>query len=440
MYNLSQFNNYFESSNNFLLISNSLSSSLIRIPECNKKLFFDKISNIDNVSKESINELESFGIIVPDFYNEEAIANVRILDTISENVLTLLIVPVFDCDFDCSYCYESFFDKRMDYSIIDNIEKYLIKNLKDKKQLNICWFGGEPLLAFDIISYAMKKFYNICKKYKIIFNQSIITNGYNLTSEKIESLIKYNCSHIQVTLDGDRNIHNKYRYLKNKGKTFDQIISNLKYIRDNVKSRFLTVTIRVNVTKDIFQNIENFISLLENEFNESKYFRVMWRYVEDWGGEKVKQIQNKLGNLNLMRKIFSLLKNKKLNINAHTRIFNCGMTVCGAIKKNFYIIGPDSNIFKCTLKMYKDELCNIGYLDDNGIMVLNNAKEAMWRYVEISKNCKSCKFYPSCMGANCPAQRLFYARNSCPYDKHIIKEIVEIITKNNNKICKEVKL
>ena len=71
------------------------------------------------------------------------------------------------CNFRCPYCYE----KGKEYATmtpetIAQMKKY-IQNLKNSyKRIHITWYGGEPLMAFDIIKELMEEVYqNFDKKY-----------------------------------------------------------------------------------------------------------------------------------------------------------------------------------------------------------------------------------------------------------------------------------
>lgn len=69
-----------------------------------------------------------------------------------------------------------------------------------------------------------------------------------LFNNNINILLKSKVKHIAITIDGLKEQHDSLRVLRNGGATFDKIIANLEYIRDNVKTRMLTVSLRSNIT------------------------------------------------------------------------------------------------------------------------------------------------------------------------------------------------
>lgn len=62
--------------------------------------------------------------------------------------------------------------------------------------------------------------------------------------DKIDYLLKFNLENVQITLDGEKNVHDSRRCLNNGGKTFETIINNLDYL---LTTNLKHVTIRVNL-------------------------------------------------------------------------------------------------------------------------------------------------------------------------------------------------
>src|SRR5581483_8176156 len=63
---------------------------------------------------------------------------------------------------------------------------------------------------------------------------SIITNGLLLTSDVVDRLLPYGLYGVKVTLDGDRDTHNRMRPLRGGQGTFDRIIQNIRAVADRV--------------------------------------------------------------------------------------------------------------------------------------------------------------------------------------------------------------
>lgn len=103
------------------------------------------------------------------------------------------------------------------------------------------------MLGFDI----MEEITDYIKFLKIPFNAGIITNGVLLTDKKIEKLPSLHINHIQITLDGTKETHDRKRVFKNGKGTYDIILKNMdklhKFVEQNEK---VQVDIRINIDRE----------------------------------------------------------------------------------------------------------------------------------------------------------------------------------------------
>jgi len=132
------------------------------------------------------------------------------------------------CNLDCNYCY--YLDKaeiygghepRMTLDMLEDVvREYIAAN--DVPEVTFNWHGGEPLiLGVDFYKKAME----FEEKYaggKIIHN-TIQTNGTLLNREWTELFRKYNFL-VGISLDGPKDIHDRYRKDKGRAGTFDRVI------------------------------------------------------------------------------------------------------------------------------------------------------------------------------------------------------------------------
>lgn len=140
----------------------------------------------------------------------------------------------------------------MDKKTIHNIIRFL--NNSSAKELSLHWYGGEPLLRFDL----MKKIYEgITKETSLkLVSNSIITNGYLINNAILDFFKSTNMNKIQITLDGEKVTHDKKRHLKdNLEGTFDKIISNIKLLSKQLPKSHIYV--RVNIDKNNYKEFVN---------------------------------------------------------------------------------------------------------------------------------------------------------------------------------------
>lgn len=174
------------------------------------------------------------------------------------NIKDLGIVLTYDCNFGCSYCFESNVNNHdkdiLTDEMIDRAEE-LFPNIE-----TILLYGGEPLLEqnIEIIRYIIKKYPD--KEYRII------TNGYGI-DKYIDILQKIKVKWLQVTLDGVKETHDKSRFLKdNRLGTYDKLISNIDLaIKNNIR-----IKIRMNISKANYQECLELRENLKKEYPDNK--------------------------------------------------------------------------------------------------------------------------------------------------------------------------
>ena len=159
---------------------NSLRSSYCEL-NIQEALVFMDLNKFD-LDDILIEKLKKLGMVV-DFDEQEYLKSFTILSyALRDSIVHLTIATTLACNFNCPYCFEKHCNDNNKMSIetqnklIEFIKNLLIKS--EKKQLKIVWFGGEPLLAIDIIENISKQIIPFCDENNIIYNSDIITNGY----------------------------------------------------------------------------------------------------------------------------------------------------------------------------------------------------------------------------------------------------------------------
>ncbi len=95
-------------------------------------------------------------------------------------------------------------------------------------------FGGEPLLNLPVAYYLSERCHAACHARGITPVVSIITNGLLLTPEVVDRLLPFGLFGVKITLDGDRDTHNRMRPLRGGQGTFDRIIENVRRVAGKV--------------------------------------------------------------------------------------------------------------------------------------------------------------------------------------------------------------
>lgn len=160
----------------------------------------------------------------------------------SRESLELTIMLHEDCNFRCTYCFHEFKNQQLEKQTQKKILDFINKRLSEKGVLNLHFYGGEPLLAWDSLVFLNEKAMNISHKKDSKYNFCVTTNGSLLSSEKCLYFSSQNISHAKISIDGPPEIHDARRIQTNGKGTFNTILRNIRHA-----IQFFNVIIRVNL-------------------------------------------------------------------------------------------------------------------------------------------------------------------------------------------------
>jgi uncharacterized protein len=223
------------------------------------------MNKTDNPSIEASEQLyEILDEATKNTYSEKVEVTVNSDQDISLGYLWLGIAHC--CNLNCSYCFankENYLKdgkNLMNYDTAKKAIDFLLEKRGNRTELAIIFFGGEPLLNFDIILKVMSYVREKEDQLGIKFSFGLTTNGTLLTQEKYE-LIKERVG-IMISIDGTKELHDKYRRTKDNRPSWDQIMSNLDDMNE-YKKKF---DIRVTITEDTLDLVEIFKNLYARGF------------------------------------------------------------------------------------------------------------------------------------------------------------------------------
>jgi uncharacterized protein len=174
--------------------------------------------------------------------------------------LGLTIVTSLGCNFDCPYCFEAKHPSLLSPQVSGAILEYVDARADNLKSLSVSWFGGEPLLGMASLKHLSNDFINLCAARDLSYTARITTNGYLLDEATCQELVNCHVSHVQVTLDGPADLHDRMRPLVSGRPTFATIVKNLHQAVEH-----FTVDIRVNVDSQSFLRTEELLQYLQDE-------------------------------------------------------------------------------------------------------------------------------------------------------------------------------
>lgn len=387
--NWSKYNHIFKSEKHGSLLFNSLTSSFLGLTT-------EACSFIENNTQNPSVLVESeFGeilmntkcLVESDEDELNAISYFSLLSKTNRNELNLTIAPTYHCNFSCVYCYEV--DRPPIYMSEETQELLVqfIKSFTDVNNINITWYGGEPLMGDSVINKLTNDILGLGKT----INSFIVTNGYLLNQKNIELLKSNNILNAQITLDGLKYEHDLRRPLTNGKGTFDTIISNIDNLFKEIPE--FTINFRVNIDKKNYHKFIDIYNFLEKHY-EGKKISISPGFVDEIN---VCASVNSC-NFNRRDKV-EFIKNTFIYHRVDLGIYpTLERDSCIAQVLNGYVIGADGNIFKCWNDIGIKEKA-VSNLQDPRIL----NKKLYFRYLNSANNfydkkCLNCKLLPMCNG------------------------------------------
>ncbi len=196
-------------------------------------LMKDKYRDAEDISEKDIEEcysqvegLEASGkLFVEDNYADMA---PKLKEKTGGVIKALCLHIAHSCNLNCSYCFASqgkYHGERavMSYEVGKRALDFLIENSGSRHNLEVDFFGGEPLLNFDVVKQLVAYARSIEKKYNKNFRFTLTTNGVLIDDDVID-FANRECSNVVLSLDGRREVHDRFRVdYQGKG-SFDKIV------------------------------------------------------------------------------------------------------------------------------------------------------------------------------------------------------------------------
>jgi len=137
-----------------------------------------------------------------------------------------------DCNIRCGYCFASTGDyhggrKLMPFSVASGAIDFLLETSGTRKRLEVDFFGGEPLMNFDVVRQTVLYAREKEKRYGKRIGFTITTNG-TLLSREIEDFINENMDNIVLSIDGRKQVNDRMRKFREGSGTYDVIMPEFK--------------------------------------------------------------------------------------------------------------------------------------------------------------------------------------------------------------------
>lgn len=374
----------------FSYIANTLTGSHIQVTK--EEIHKIKNGKFTEFDESELAILKENGIIVDSELDEmQLLRNAYNFCKYTNKKATITIAPSLGCNFDCVYCYEDKNNECMSSKTQNQVLTFLYSLLTDNhiSELNICWYGGEPLLHIDIIKKLSAEIIAFCNEREIKYHASIITNGYFVDDKAINVFKQCAIRVAQVTIDGTKKIHDIRRKLISGKGTYEKVENAIFLLAEND----INVSVRVNLDKsniheykdvyDIFaekRNINCYPAIVTVEENQSLNQRSLC-----YTHAELDEFYNEI-----FKDIYVDGK-RKLDLSIWPSINNCA-----AEHAYSYLVAPDGHLYKC-LNDICDSKFAIGHVSEGIYGAVVTAKY-LGRDPFTEPECERCPYIPVCYG------------------------------------------
>lgn len=178
-----------------------------------------------NEAYSEIVELEKEDLLYSEDIYEEVIPKIERRNPV---VKALCLHIAHDCNLKCKYCFAEegeYHGKRslMSFEVGKKAIDFLIKASGTRRNLEVDFFGGEPLMNFGVVKQIVEYARSVEKENNKNFRFTITTNGI-LLNDEIQEYINQNMHNVVLSIDGRKEVNDKMRVRAGGQGSYDTII------------------------------------------------------------------------------------------------------------------------------------------------------------------------------------------------------------------------
>ncbi len=408
MKKVSKYNHFFylEKEDKYL-VYNAISNGLARL---DKTVYFAlsqgdeqrKTFLVDESQRDLITQLKKGNILVDGDFDETEFLRTRFnMGKYGAKGLSLTIATTLDCNLGCVYCYEGAIPNKYPADTLeDDIAAFAANRIKQMgyKSLFVTWYGGEPMLNKEMIFSLSKKLMALCKKERVTYGAMVVTNGTILNKKIAGKLKSCKVSHIQITVDGPQEVHDKRRPFKGaKASSFKRIMENICRVYG-----LLPIHLRINVDRTNFDSTIQLLEQLEARdlLKDPASLYVYIGFTREWTSNCN----------NISSDCFSSREFTEAELEFQKILLERGYNIgnlypkpanfCSAASPHGFVIEPGGEIHKCWSDVGNPE-AYLGNVNKPLEFSNNLLKWLSFDPLSSFEECRNCEFFPLCNGG-CP--------------------------------------
>ena len=180
-------------------------------------------------------------------------------------VKALCLHVAHTCNLNCDYCFAAqgkYHGERavMSFEVGKRAIDFLIENSAGRRNLEVDFFGGEPLMNWDVCKQIVEYARSIEKEHGKNFRFTLTTNGLNLNDEVIE-FANREMHNVVLSLDGRKEVHDRLRKTVGGQGSYDVIVPKFQHFVEKREGRgyYMRGTFthhNVDFTNDLFHMLD----------------------------------------------------------------------------------------------------------------------------------------------------------------------------------------
>ena len=175
----------------------------------------ETVESVDAALRD-IDELVKAGkLFTPDIYEPKA----TYLKNRHTEVKALCLHVAHTCNLNCEYCFAS----QGKFHGAKRAMDFLIENSGNHRNLEVDFFGGEPLMNWDVVKGTVEYARSIEKEHGKNFRFTLTTNGVGINDEVID-FVNRECHNVVLSLDGRKEVHDALRKTITGEGSYDMIV------------------------------------------------------------------------------------------------------------------------------------------------------------------------------------------------------------------------
>jgi uncharacterized protein len=338
--------------------------------------------------------------------------------------LRVTVLTTLQCNFACDYCIQGDhgdYNKhaaKMSMETAARTAEWAERRLDAVRpeSFALTFFGGEPLLNLPVLFYLSERLAESCRARGVRMLINIITNGLLLTPDVVDRLAPLGLNGVKVTLDGDRDTHNRMRPLRGGQGTFDRILNNIREVAGKCR-----ISIGGNFDESSVDSYPALLDFLREQEFADKLARVAFKPVikppqpaqpkglipltaisgdgKPLGGACMTSagtgVSSACDNCNFLDEKMSFLRDETTRRGFPT-MDGVHMGPCEIHKHHAHTIGPDGSLYACP-GFAGEASQSTGHIDGRDEQ-WRRASAKRFEVITAWKECHDCAFIPVCAG------------------------------------------